>query len=115
MEARNRRANVIALRQRKIKRRAQTLYAAWRIPYTAPRQHMRRLSVHPPPLPAPKLSTSHHLKLSHGKWLESRARVMPQGQPKPNPIPLHSRIAKTSKCEDHRAWQLELGKLRIFH
>jgi hypothetical protein len=112
MEAGNRRANVIALRQRRVRRKAQTLYAAWRIPYTAPRQHKRRLSVQPPTPPPP--STSHHLQLSYGKWLQySRARV-PQGQPKPTPTPLHSRIAKTSKREDHRARQLELRKLRNF-
>ena len=114
LEAKNRRTAVIALRQRRSTRRAQTLYAAWRIPYTAPDfLRKRRTSLMPAPLPLPRLNLSDQLHRAHGKWLQySKARVKAADQNKPSPSPLHRRIAKTSKREDHRTRKLKLCKIR---
>ena len=113
LDTKNRRTTVIALWQRRATRREQTLYAAWRIPYTAPDPMLRRRTTMTPSSPLPRTDFTTQLRRAQGAWLQySKAKVVTVAQSKPLPSPFHRRIAKTNKREDHRKRKLKLCKIR---
>ena len=83
-----------------------------------PDPYCKRRTIPTPSLPATRRSTSDTLShrplhIAHGQWRQySRPWTKVSRQPKPTPPRIHSRIAKTSKREDHRTRQLNLRKLQ---
>jgi hypothetical protein len=103
LEAKTHRDTVIALRRRRVTRRNYTLYSAWQIPYSAPNPLRRRRTSPPQPHPLLQPPPSNRLKVATRQWLQySKASRASQTLAKPTIPPLHSRISKTSKREDHR-------------
>ena len=112
LDAKQRHETVLALRKRRSTSRSQTLFAAWKIPYTAPRPRRRsETALVSFPLPIRSLSLS--LDRAHDKWVQyAKARSTLPERPPTHPPRLHRRIAKTSKREDRRTRQLKLRTLR---
>jgi hypothetical protein len=75
LEATQRHGTVIALRRRRATTRTQTLFAAWKIPYTTPTFPRRRGTPAVAPITLPQLPLSTRLTTSAGKWIQfSNAR-----------------------------------------